>query len=276
MLEEQKTTLPEDPQPPAPAPQRSNGKWILLGIGGGCSLLACAAVIAALAGSALYPFFRRVSQAPTAIAQQVPATIEVGAPTQQPEPNSLPTATMAPQQPARGRPANTMGDPHAPVKIVEYADFQCPYCMRYSQQTEPQIIDQYVKSGKVFYEYRSVGAFLGPESGAAAQAAYCAGDQGKFWEYHNTLFANWTGENVGDFTNDNLQKYAASLGLDKALFNDCLSSGKYASRLDEDMKSAQAAGVRATPSFVINGRLVEGALPFADFQQVIESALQGK
>lgn len=227
-------------------------------------MLACAAVVVTLAITVIIPAYSNK------LSQQSIATANVAVSTPIPvDPAIVPTA-------AAQQPANTMGDPNAPVKMVVFADFQCPYCMRYSQETEPQIIQQYVKTGKVFYEFHSVGAFLGPESGAAAQAAYCAGDQGKFWNYHNTLFANWTGENVGDFTNDKLQKYAASLGLDASTFNRCLSSGKYASRLDQDVQAAKAAGIRATPSFVINGKLVEGALPFADFQQAIEAALQGK
>jgi len=76
---------------------------------------------------------------------------------------------------------NTMGDPNAPVRIIEYADFQCPYCLQYWRATEPQIIKTYVATGKVYYEYRSVGAFIGPDSALAAEAVYCAGDQNKFW-----------------------------------------------------------------------------------------------
>lgn len=231
-------------------------------------MLACAAVAVTLVTTAVVPYFtNKVSQHVIPSANVAASTPLLVNPSQDP----FPPASAVPQQPA-----NTMGNPNAPVKIVEFADFQCPYCMRFAVETEPKIIEQYVKTGKVFYEYHSVGAFLGDESGAAAQAAYCAGDQGRFWEYHNTLFANWTGENVGDFTNDKLQKYAASIGLDTIAFNDCLSTGKYAPLLDQDVQAAKAAGIRATPSFLVNGKLIEGAVPFADFQQAIDAALQGK
>ena len=244
MLPEQQPSQPQEQQPPAPAPQRSNRKWIVLAIAG-CALIACAAVL--VSGAAAAFFFRvlRSSTAQsTALVQQEPVIVQ---------PSATPAATeVAPQQPP-----NSMGNPAAPVKVLEYADFQCPYCMRFSKETEPQIIEQYVKTGKVYFEYHSVGAFLGEESGAAAQAAYCAGDQGKFWEYHDTLFSHWTGENVGDFTKLNLQQYAAALGLDEASFNDCLSSGKYAALLEQDVKDARAAGISATPSFLVNGKLLE-------------------
>ncbi len=269
MLQEQipqPVEQPEQPQQPAPAPRRSNRMWIVIGIAG-CAVLLCGGLVVGVGATFIVNRIGVIAPQPTIKAMQVPFTL-------------LPEATLAVTQPAQqttsNQPANSMGDPNAPVRLIEYADFQCPYCRQFWQETEPQIVEQYVKTGKVYFEYHSVGAFLGDESGAAAQAAYCAGDQGKFWEYHDTLFSNWTGENVGDFTPDKLLQYAASVGLDKGTFGDCLNSGKYASRLDQDVKDAQAAGIRATPSFLINGKLVEGALPFASFQQAIDAALQGK
>lgn len=256
------------PQPPpeeTPSrPARSKRNWIAIAIGGGCALLACLAVVAALVAGALNPGFTRQLTRLIAGAGNPPASApQTGFRT--------PSSAFQPPQLA-----NTMGDPNAPVKIVEYADFQCPYCRAFWQDTEPQIVETYIKTGKVYYEYRSVGAFLGPESAAAAEAAYCAGDQGKFWQYHDTLFANWTGENVGDFSTANLQKFAASLGLDPAAFNACLDNGKYSDRLQQDVNNARSNGVRATPSFLINGKMIKGAQPFSVFQQAIEAALQGK
>jgi protein-disulfide isomerase len=244
-----------------PARGHSRPGWVVFAIAGG-ALVACAALVVAVVASIFIPRMRATGTAPTPFAQQAPVTAE---------PATALVPTLGAQQPP-----NSMGSPSARVKIIEYADFQCPYCMQFHQDTEPKIINEYVRTGKVYFEYHSVGAFLGEESGAAAQGAYCAGDQGKFWEYHDALFSHWTGENVGDFTNDKLEQYAASLGLDAASFQDCLSSGKYAAILDQDVKDARAAGIRATPSFMINGKLLEGALPFADFQQAIEAALQGQ
>ena len=169
---------------------------------------------------------------------------------------------------------NAMGDPNAPVKIIEYSDFQCPYCARFVKDTEQQLIDTYIATGKVYFEYHSFGEFIGTESARAAEAAYCAGDQGKFWELHDTIFANQTGENVGAFNDKRLTAFAEKIGVDKALFNDCFNNGKYKTMVTQDGAEARAAGVKATPSFVVNGKLVEGAQPFSAFQTEIDALLK--
>ena len=248
---------------PKPIQKGSPIKWIALAIGGGCALVACLGLVLVLAFRFLGPQIGGIF-----------SQIQVGS-NSTPEPT--PGNTVAP--PSRLHPeanANTMGDPKAPVKIVEYADYQCPFCLRYWQETEPLIIKTYIATGKVFYEYRSVGAFIGPESASAAEAAYCAGDQGKFWEYHDILFSNWTGENAGDFAPAKLNQYAAAASLDINKFNDCLRQGLHKGQVQQDVASAKADGIQATPSFVINGKLIEGAQPFDLMQQEIESALKGK
>lgn len=169
--------------------------------------------------------------------------------------------------------SNTMGDPSAPVHIIEYGDFQCPYCLQFWQESEPQMIRQYVNTGKVYFEFRSF-PFLGDESVAAAEASYCAGDQGKFWEYHDTLFTNWTGENVGNFTNEKLIEYAVSIKLDKQEFESCLRQRIHKGTVEQDLVWADADGVQATPTFIINGNKVEGAQSFEFLQRLIEDALQ--
>jgi protein-disulfide isomerase len=189
---------------------------------------------------------------------------------------------------------NTAGDPNAPVKIIEYSDFQCPYCDRFAKETEPQIMETYVATGKVFFEYRTAGEFIGGPNGEsihAAEAAYCAGDQNKFWEMHDILFANQNGENKGAFTDARLYAFADKIGLDAATFKECFSSSKYLSLGTQDeqnaLKDIQGASNFAelvaakeisadgfsTPSFLINGRLLAGARPFSDFQKEIEAAL---
>jgi protein-disulfide isomerase len=176
---------------------------------------------------------------------------------------------------------NAMGDPNAPIKIEEFSDFQCPYCARFHEETEAQLTDSYVADGTVYFVYRSFGDFIGPESKAAAEAAYCAGDQGKFWEYHDILFANQTGENVGAFADRRLQAFAESLSLDMDAFNTCFSSGKYADRVAQDKADGTAAGVTGTPAFLltytVNGQqkqsLIAGAYPFSEFQSRIDTAL---
>lgn len=177
--------------------------------------------------------------------------------------------------------ANAMGDPNAPIKIEEFSDYQCPFCARFSEETERQIVESYVTDGTVYFVYRSFGNFIGPESQAAAEAAYCAGDQNKYWEYHDILFANQTGENVGAYTDRRLQAFAETLSLDMEAFNDCFNSGKYSDQVDQDKADGVAAGVTGTPAFVlsytVNGevktRFINGAQPFSEFQTQIEGAL---
>jgi protein-disulfide isomerase len=168
---------------------------------------------------------------------------------------------------------NAMGDPNAPVKIDEYSDFQCPACLSFYKGTEKLIADQYVAANKVYFVYHSMGAWIGPESAAATEAAYCAGDQGKFWDYHDMLFDNWTGENVGDFGNQRLQAFAGALGLNMDEFRSCFDNHKYASQVAQDRAEGEKLGVKATPTFFINGKKFEGAQPFAAFQKEIELAL---
>lgn len=170
---------------------------------------------------------------------------------------------------------NTMGDPNAPIHMIEYGDFQCPYCMKFWNETEPLLIEEYVNTGRVYFEYRSLGEFLGVDSARAAQGAYCAGDQGKFWDYHDILYANWTGEEAGDFTNEKLIRYAKTIMLDMGTFESCLGEGKHKETVEQDAAQAQADGVRATPTFIINGRKVEGAQPFRVFEQILEEILRG-
>ena len=183
---------------------------------------------------------------------------------------------------------NTAGDPNAPIKIEEFADFQCPFCERFFQQTEPLLFQHYVDTGKVQFVYRSMGNFVSQNIGGArtesqdsALAAYCAADQGKFWEMHDALYANVLGEDVGSFTDRRLTAIAESVGLDMAEFNDCYGSGKYADEVQQDFTDGQAAGINGTPGFLVtytvNGEtkttLIEGAQPFSEFQVQLEAIL---
>ena len=183
---------------------------------------------------------------------------------------------------------NAAGDPNAPIKIEEFADFQCPFCERFFEQTEPLLFQHYVDTGKVQFVYRSMGNFVSQNMGGArtesqdsALAAYCAADQGKFWEMHDALFANVLGEDVGSFTDRRLTAIAETVGLDMAEFNDCYGSGKYADEVQQDFADGQAAGINGTPGFLVtytvNGetrtQLIEGAQPFSEFQVQLEAIL---
>lgn len=178
--------------------------------------------------------------------------------------------------------ATTLGDPNAPVLMVEFADFQCPFCGKFFHETRPSIIDTYVKNGQVLFASHDF-SFLGPESHYAAEAARCAGDQGRYWDYHDYLYTYiWdtyygkgeNGENVGAFTKANLKKFAATLKLDTAKFNDCVDRDAYKSTVDESTELGRSFGVSGTPAFFINGKLVTGALPYDQFQKTIEEALK--
>lgn len=196
-----------------------------------------------------------------------------------------PVPLLTPMVPApRERPNtndNAMGDPNAPITITEYSDYQCPYCQHFWANTEEQLVQAYVITGKVHYVYRSFGEFIGAESRAAAEAAYCAADQGQFWAMHDMIFNNQTGENVGAFTTQNLDTMAEVVGLDMTTFKSCLDSGKYSSRVTQDGIDGQSAGIQATPSFVVsyvvNGetktQIIQGAEPFSTFQSTIDAAL---
>jgi protein-disulfide isomerase len=188
---------------------------------------------------------------------------------------------------------NAMGDPNAPIRIVEFSDFQCLYCRRFFENTEPALVETYVKTGKVYFIYRSMGNFLSDniarasgtinsESRDSAMAAYCAADQGKFWEYHDALFANQTGEGIGAFSEARLRAIAQKLGLNMSEFNTCFNSGKYRQQVEQDYQDGIAAGVDGTPAFVITytvkgetkTQMIKGAQPFSAFQQTIESILK--
>ncbi len=151
-----------------------------------------------------------------------------------------------------------MGDPTAPVTVYEYADFQCPACGLFARQYKPKIEEDYIKTGKVRLIFKNF-AFLGQESVWAAEAAYCAAEQGGFWAYHDKLFANQRGENRGAFSKPNLVRFARELGLKVEDFQSCLDSGRYRQKVLDETRESEAAGVTSTPSFIVNGQLIRGA-----------------
>ena len=153
----------------------------------------------------------------------------------------------------------TMGDPNAKVTIIEFADFQCPYCGVYWKQLEPQIIKDYVDTGKVKFVYHPF-SFLGSgswdESVKSSEAAYCANDQGKFWQYRSMLFANQNGENQGAFSQVKLYAFAEAIHLDMTTFKQCLNSGSHNADVTASTKAASDYGATFTPSFLVDGNIV--------------------
>ena len=169
-----------------------------------------------------------------------------------------------------------LGNAEAKVTIIEFGDYQCPFCGLFFKQVEPILRDQYIKNGQARMVWRDF-AFLGPESFWAAEAARCANDQGKFWQYHDILFNRQNGENQGAFVKDNLKKFAGELGLDQTVFDNCLDGGKYTQAVKDDTDYSRSVGVNSTPSTFINGEMVEGvnqADPFTSFKNVIEKYLK--
>ncbi len=173
----------------------------------------------------------------------------------------------------------SMGDPNAPVVIEEFGDFQCPFCKRFHDQTLPRIVSDYVESGRVYFIYRNFPVVdrsdAAQESHAAAAAAVCAGRQNRFWDYHDVLFANQTGENIGDFSDPRLREMAKELGLDMGAFDACYLSTDALAAVTADLEMALQNGLNSTPSFLINGKPLVGAQPFEAFQQAIEAELGG-
>jgi protein-disulfide isomerase len=182
--------------------------------------------------------------------------------------NAAPRATTPPAQTIAGR---VLGSANAPVTIDMYSDFQCPICLR-ADMLIRQIAPQYIDTGKVKVVYHNF-AFIGDESTWAAQAAECANDQGKFWTFASYLFDHQTGENVGAFSRDNLKRFAQELNLDTNQFNACFDSGKYAGLIGQELNEGRAVGVKATPSFLINGQFVEGLMPQSQFTAALDSFL---
>lgn len=168
-----------------------------------------------------------------------------------------------------------LGDPAAPVIIIEYGDFQCPFCGRLHANINVPLREQYIQSGKVKFIWRDF-AFLGQESQMASQAAHCAGDQGKFWEYHDYLFEHQNGENQGAFSIPNLKRFADALGLDKEKFAACLDAGTYAELVAQNTQEGRSIGVSGTPTTFINGKSVVGAVAFTDIKAIIDNALSAK
>jgi protein-disulfide isomerase len=189
-------------------------------------------------------------------------------------------AAPAPSVPSQAQPAQpqaaavsadddpVLGNKNAKVTLIEFSDFQCPFCKRLNDDAIQQIKKDYVESGKVKLVFRDYPLGFHPEAQKAAEAAECADDQGKFWEYHDLLFANQALLSI-----TNYKAWAKQLGLNEAQFNTCLDSGKYASEVQKDFADGQAAGVSGTPTVFINGIRLVGAQPYSAFKQVIDAEL---
>jgi len=170
-------------------------------------------------------------------------------------------------------------DSNAPVLIDVYSDFQCPACKTFAEQIEQQVVDTYVSTGQAYYIYRHF-PFIDDraprnESDQAANASMCAGDENRFWDYHDILFANWNGENEGAFNDNRLVAFAESLGLDMPAFNNCFDANLHKEEIDTDYSTGRTIGVTGTPSVFVNGQqLTPGFIPsFEEISQAVEAEL---
>lgn len=160
------------------------------------------------------------------------------------------------------------GNINAEVTIIEFSDYECPYCEKFYSQTLGQIRTNYVETGKVKIIFRDFPLSFHKNAQKAAEAAECAGEQGKYYEMHDMLFGYGVVGGVESF-----KQYAKEIGLNEENFNTCLDSGKMKSEVQKDMSDGQKAGIAGTPAFFINGELITGAQPFSVFEQAIEAAL---
>ncbi|GAA5174739.1 thioredoxin domain-containing protein [Pseudonocardia eucalypti] len=187
--------------------------------------------------------------------------------------HAMSDASKARSEAARRIPGDplALGDPAAPVVLVEFADYKCPYCAVFAERVAPPLIDQYVKTGKVRVEWRDF-SFLGPDSTLAAVAARAAGRQGKFWDFHDALFAQHS-EGTVVWSHATLIGLAEQLGLDKARFQRDLADPALSAQVDSDKAEGVRLGVNSTPTVLINGKLMSGSLSVAEYQRAIETLL---
>ena len=172
-----------------------------------------------------------------------------------------------------------LGNPNAPITLIEFGDFQCHFCNVHFHNTEPALLENFVTPGKVNIIFKDY-TIIGNDSVNAAHGAHCANEQTMYWEYHNILYNNWTGENNGWAGPQNLVKYADEIKLDLELFAECMNSQRYSDLIEQSTIDAQALGISGTPAFFIidkkNGSVqtIIGAQPYQVFERVFNSMLQ--
>lgn len=202
---------------------------------------------------------------------------------QAPTPSTAQTPPQAPSQPISVSLDDdpVKGDPNAPITIVEFSDFQCPFCARFHANTLPKIEQNYLSTGKINFVYRDFPIqSIHPNALPAALASECADDQGLFWEYHDKLFENqkgWQGLDVQSGI-DAFKGYAQDLDLNMDEFNSCLDSGKYSAEVENDLQDGRDYGVTGTPGFFVGNEKIgftkiTGAQPFSVFQKVLDDQL---
>ena len=171
-----------------------------------------------------------------------------------------------------------LGDPNAPITLVEFGDYQCFFCNKFFHDTEQKLLENYVDTGKVKIIFKDL-TIIGPDSITAAHAAHCADDQGLFWEYHDTLYNNWNGENNGWASSENLLRMAQDVGLNIDEFTDCMLNEIHTQIISASNADARTLGLTGTPAFFVispNNQVtkIPGAQPFHVFQKIFDSELE--
>lgn len=171
-----------------------------------------------------------------------------------------------------------LGDQSAPITIIEFGDFQCHVCYNWFHIQKPAIYENYIATGKANFVFVDL-AFLGRDSPKAAQAAYCAEDQGRYWDYHNLLYNSQESQIDNGWANsESLKNFAFSLGLDMDMFEKCLDSGKYTKRVQYNVNEAKKHNARATPTFIIVGpnnqqEQFQGGQPYSTFKKIMDNMI---
>ncbi len=235
------------------------------------SFLILAVIVAFVIGGAIGGMYTKIQYLEKGVAAGTIAPVAIAG-------NNQPAAALqAPQAPTKVNVKVTENDPflgnaNAKLTVVEFGDYQCPFCGRFFKEVVPQIIKDYVDTGKVKFVYKNL-AFLGKESIDAANAALCAKEQSKFWEYHDKIYSSQSGENQGTFAIDNLKKFATDLGLNSSQFNQCLDSQKYNAQVTADIAEANQNGFQSTPSTAVGDTPVIGAQPYSALKTIIDQKL---
>jgi len=194
-----------------------------------------------------------------------------------------PDQQTAPQQPSAPDPEKVKkelkvghlpveGNENAKVTIIEFSDFECPFCGRFYVDTLPSLRKDYIDTGKVKFYYRHFPLAFHPKAVPLANASECANDQGAFWKMHNKIFDN--NSTVSNLTDTDFKQWAADLGLDTSTFNNCYDNKTHQKAIDEDQAAGTSVGVNGTPTFYINGKQLVGAQPYAQFKQMIDEELR--
>lgn len=194
---------------------------------------------------------------------------------QAPDAPAIPDTPPPPANPPSVDDDPVLGESDAAVTVIEFTDYQCPFCGRHFTDTHGQIKKEYIDTGKVKLVLRDFPLSFHPHAQKASEATECADDQGKFWEMHDKIFETQQAWSAATDAVPAFKQYAADLKLNAAAFNDCLDSGKYKDEVQKDLADGSASGINGTPGFWVLGpdgkaEQIRGAVPFAEFKRVID------